>query len=173
MNRKPNYRAALDAAIGFCFHFARHRRGASEHGCYMSAAFSVIFGCALAVSIWSSAISCAGQTQGTPPSERTQTNAPTGTYATGAPLRLTLHLGANGTYEVQAELHRQQGTWEWDGKQREFRLKPTPGNFPFDLRRLRVDRVDPACLQWIPVSAGSGIGLAGAIDYVRFIRRKD
>lgn len=29
----PNYRAALDAAIPFCFHFVRHWRGASEHGC--------------------------------------------------------------------------------------------------------------------------------------------
>src|SRR3974377_1261571 len=117
----------------------------------MSRAFSVIFGCALAGTICSSAICCAGPTQGTTPAARTQTNAPTGTYATGAPVRFTLHLGTNGTYEVQAELHRQQGTWKWDSKQREFRLKPIPGKFPFDLCRLRVARDDPHCLQWISV----------------------
>ena len=137
----------------------------------MSRAFSFILGCALAVIFWSSAISCAGQTQGATPPEPSQTNAPTGTYATGAPVRLALHLGTNGTYEVQADLHRQQGTWKWDSKQREFRLKPTPGKFPFDLRRLRVDRDDPHCLQWIPVTTVGGG--AEAIDYVRFIRQKD
>jgi hypothetical protein len=38
---KPNYRAALDAAIAFSFHFESHRRGASEHGCwaFIGAAF--------------------------------------------------------------------------------------------------------------------------------------
>jgi hypothetical protein len=82
-----------------------------------------------------------------------------------------LDLATNGTYEVQTEMHRQEGTWKWDSKRREFRLKPTPGRFPFDMRRLRVDRGDPACLQWIPVPAVGGS--AGAIDYVRFIRQKD
>jgi hypothetical protein len=49
------------------------------------------------------------------------------------------------------------------------------GRFPFGLRRLRVDRDDPNCLQWIPVlsGSGSGAGWAGTIDYVRFIRQKD
>lgn len=121
--------------------------------------------------MWSSANPCAGQTQGAPPSDPTQTNAPTGTYATGAPLRLTLHLATNGTYEVQTDIHRQKGTWKWDSKLREFRLKPTSGQLPFDMRRLRVDRDEPACLQWLPVSGGGGS--AGTIDYVRFIRQKD
>ena len=127
----------------------------------------------MAVSICSLAISCGGQRQGATPPEPSQTNAPTGTYATGAPVRLTLHLGTNGTYEVQAQHFdgQQQGTWKWDSKQREFRFKPTPGKFPFDLRRLRVDPDDPHCLQWIPVTTVGGG--AGAIDYVRFIRQKD
>jgi hypothetical protein len=85
-------------------------------------------------------------------------------------VRLTLHLGTNGTYEVRAESQKQQGTWTWDSKHREFRLRPTPGKFPFDLRRLRVDRDDPDCLQWIPVPPVTGG--AGAIDYVRFKRQK-
>ena len=86
-------------------------------------------------------------------------------------MRLTLHLGTNGSYEVQCDRGTQRGTWAWDRKQREFRLKPTAGKFPFDLRRLRADRDDPDCLQWIPVSPVKGGG--GAIDYVRFNRQKD
>jgi len=65
----------------------------------------------------------------------------------------------------------QHGTWGWESKRREFRLKPVRGKFPFDLRRLRVDRDNPQCLQWIPVPPPGA--QAGAIDYVRFIRQKD
>ncbi len=132
---------------------------------------SVLFGCALAASIWSSATSSSGQTQDKTASERGQTNAPTGIYATDAPVRLRLRLDTNGVYEVRDELGKQQGTWQWDGKKREFWLKPSTGKFSFELRRLRVDRYDPNCLQWIPVPAVD-IG-GGAVDYVRFIRQKD
>jgi len=140
-----------------------------KHG-YMRRTSSIVFRCALIASIWLCAISCPGQTQETARPKQSQTNAPTGTYTTGSPVRLTLHLGTNGTYEVQRDGGTQRGTWEWDRKEREFRLKPAAGKFPFDLRRLRVDRDDPDCLQWIPVPPVTGG--AGAIDYVRFKRQK-
>jgi len=137
----------------------------------MPRASSVLFSCALIGSIWLSAHCCPGQTQETPKPKPSQTNVPTGTYATGSPVRLALHLDTNGTYEVQSDRCTQRGTWEWDRKQRELRLKPTAGKLPFDLRRLRVDRDDPDCLQWIPappVTRGTG-----AMDYLRFKRQKD
>jgi hypothetical protein len=152
---------------------AASRVSVARRGCahrYMSQVSFILLRSALVASIWLCAISCPGQAQETTTPRQSQTNAPTGTYATGSPVRLTLHLGTTGTYEVQCDLGTQHGTWEWDRKQREFRLKPTPGKFPFDLRRLRLDRDDPECLQWIPVPpVASG---AGAIDYVRFKRQK-
>ena len=41
----PNYRAALDAALAFCFHIGRYWRGASERGRYRDVKLhSILFG---------------------------------------------------------------------------------------------------------------------------------
>jgi hypothetical protein len=112
--------------------------------------------------------------------KQNQTNAPTGTYATTSPIPMTVRLITNGTYEAtcdgQDKRGSQTGTWQWDAQRREFRLKPTAGNFPFALRRLRVDKHEEECLQWIPegsMIAPAAVGGVGAIDYVRLKRQKN
>ncbi len=137
----------------------------------MGACFLGGYGFAWVAGIWLFATACPGLPQSAQVHENTQTNALAGTYVAGIPVRLTLELRTNGTYEVQSERATQRGTWAWDAKRLEFSLRPTSGKFPFELRRLRVDRHEPGCLQWLPVSPLNGG--PGAIDYVRFMRQKD
>jgi hypothetical protein len=136
-----------------------------------------VLGSRLIFGIWLCCVYCPAQAQEKPTSAPSETNAPTGTYTAETPVRIVLHLGTNGTYEVQcalADRQKQQGTWEWNGAQKEFRLSPTAGKFPFELRRLRVDRQEPGCLQWIPLAQyGPTLGEVGVIDYVRFRCQKD
>jgi hypothetical protein len=107
----------------------------------------------------------------TPAAEQPRSKPPTGFYSLGDPVRLTVQLDANGSYEARSDRSSQRGTWKWDEQQRELLLTPRSGNLPFALRRLRVDRDDPDGLQCIPVppvTAG-----AGALDYLRLKRQKN
>lgn len=110
-----------------------------------------------------------------PEAQQVQAKVPTGIYSVATPVRLTLTLETNGTYELRSDLSAQRGKWQhgkwhWNSKDQEFRLTPTSKEFPFDVRRLRVDRDDPMCLQWIPVGAASG-RTSGTIDYLRLRRQ--
>ena len=97
--------------------------------------------------------------------------APTGTYAafnewtsiigtTNRSLMFTLRLETNGTYIAQtADLSPVQdgdlvrlrpemsrGKWCWDAQKREFRLEP--GDFIFDIKRLKVDEFNSDRILW-------------------------
>jgi hypothetical protein len=130
---------------------------------------SVTFFYALVASLSLVSFSLHGESE-QPLAKQVQAKAPTGIYSVETPVRLTLTLETNGTYELRSDLSVQSGKWHWNLKKQEFRLTPTSKEFPFDLRRLRVDRDNPQYLQWIPVEATSG-SASGAIDYLRLKRK--
>jgi hypothetical protein len=102
----------------------------------------------------------------------TQTNAPTGVYAVSSPIPFILVLRTNGTYEVRwPDVSTNGGKWQWNCEKQEFRLTPPNKEFPFDLRRLRLDRDDQNCLQWIPVPTPGPSGAKEVVDYLRFKRQ--
>ena len=111
--------------------------------------------------------------------ENANTNAPIERYVSvgDVPAKFTLHLNADGNYEVQTTgllTNRQQGSWKWDGARQEFALTPATNSvaFPYEFRRLCVHAREPETLQWLPLH-GIGVGaVSGAIEYKRF-RRKD
>jgi hypothetical protein len=111
--------------------------------------------------------------------ENAHTNAPIGRYVSvgDLPAKFTLHLNADGNYEVQVTgllTNRQQGSWKWNGARQEFALTPDTNSvvFPYEFRRLRVDPREPETLQWLPLHGIGAGAVSGAIDYKRF-RRKD
>ena len=134
----------------------------------MSPNLSVFFGCALIVNGW-----FYGSGQTTNAAAQSETNAPTGTYSTTSLVEIKLHIRTNGIYEAQCDRGTQRGRWTWDSKQRELQLTPATGEFPYSLRRLRVDKREPDCLQWLPFSRGRGFSWEGALDYVRFRHQKE
>ena len=105
------------------------------------------------------------------------TNAPTGLYvAVLNAERFTVDLKTNGVYRVEVagiRTNSQTGVWKWDEERRQFSLTSNTNStaFPYRLRVLRVDRREPDTLQWIP-ALGTGT-VAGAIDYIRFRRKRE
>ena len=107
--------------------------------------------------------------------------APTGIYVsvTDIGVALTVNITTNSDYQVTAESpgnvpkpKTQQGKWRWDANLREFLLTPATNStdFPYQFRRLRVAPDSPDTLQWLPLRGADAS--SGAIDFVRFERKK-
>lgn len=126
---------------------------------------------ALVASLSLLAVSCHRPVRQSAAAQQARSGPPTGRYCSGPPVPLTVVLYTAGAYEVRSDRRSQRGLWKWDEQHQEFSLVPLSEGFPLALRRLRVDRDDPNCLQWIPVPLVTSGG--GALDYVRFKRQKD
>jgi hypothetical protein len=156
--------AANPAAPPQC-HAAHPRRRVADRQRYMSRPFLITFAGTLVASFFLVAVSVRGQSE-EPMSQQAQATVPTGIYSVVFPVRLTLTLETNNTYELRSDLSAQSGKWKWDSKKQEFRLTPMGKEFPFDVRRLRVDRDNPKYLQWVPVEPVLG-STSGTIDWLR------
>lgn len=101
--------------------------------------------------------------------------APTGFYVSVAEISPTfsIRLGTNGEYQVEIGpcgplgCLSQKGKWQWNEQQEEFLLTPTApvDLWHFDFRRIRVDKVEPQTLQWVPL-----IGTANVLGVYRSVK---
>jgi hypothetical protein len=172
---RSNRPHALDAGLRCCFRgrgippllqTERTRLTRAQPGRYFSRAWYLGISLVALLSAKLCSVPCYAESPSA--AERSRTNAPLGTYATASPVSISVHLNTNGTYEVKSGSQAEQGRWTWDAKQQEFNLMPRSGKVRFDIRRLRLDRADPAALQWIPTA--SFTHGAGAMDYLRLIK---